>query len=110
MTNKRRRLTGRVISAKMHKTIMVAVSTTKQHPVYGKVLKTTKKYMVHDEAEAAQPGDIVRIVESRPVSKRKRWALEAIEKRAHGLPVAVAEADAGIADAMAAEGTGDDES
>ena len=80
MTNQRRRLTGRVVSTKMHKTIKVAVSTTKRHPLYGKVFTTTKHYLVHDENEEAQPGDIVTIVESRPISRRKRWALEAIER------------------------------
>jgi small subunit ribosomal protein S17 len=78
MPNNRRRLTGRVTRAKTPKTIMVEVATTKRHPLYGKVLKRTKKYLVHDEHNQATPGDLVRIVESRPLSRRKRWALETI--------------------------------
>ncbi len=93
MANRRRRLTGRVVSTKMQKTIMVAVTTAKRHPLYGKVLSTTKRFMAHDERGEAQLGDIVRIVESRPISKRKRWALEAIEKRASVREAAVIEAE-----------------
>ena len=80
MPNNRRRLTGRVVGTKMQKTIVVAVSTAKRHPLYGKVLRTTKRYLAHDEHEQAQVGDLVRIVASRPISRRKRWALELIEK------------------------------
>jgi small subunit ribosomal protein S17 len=83
MPNTRRRLTGEVVSAKMQKTIAVEVTTVKRHPLYGKVIKIKKRFMVHDEQEQAKLGDIVCIVESRPLSRRKRWALEAIERSAH---------------------------
>jgi small subunit ribosomal protein S17 len=85
MPNNRRRLTGHVVSAAMQKTIVVSVSTSKRHPVYGKVLRTSKRYLVHDEHGQAKLGDRVRIVESRPLSRRKRWALESV-LRAHNQP------------------------
>lgn len=82
MTNNRRRLIGRVSSAKMHKTIVVTVDVSKRHPVYDKVLHFTRKFYAHDENNLAQEGDLVQIVESRPISKLKRWALETVlEKR-----------------------------
>ncbi len=81
MTNKRRRLTGLVTSAKMQKTVTVQVDRSHRHPVYGKVLRKSKKYLVHDEI-GCQPGDKVLIVESRPLSKRKRWVIEQILHKA----------------------------
>jgi small subunit ribosomal protein S17 len=78
MANKRRRLQGRVISNKMEKTVVVAVENTKQHPLYRKVIRYTKKYMAHDESNALNIGDLVQIVESRPMSKHKRWAVETV--------------------------------
>jgi len=77
MTNQRRRLSGVVISAKMQKTVAVQVERSHRHPLYGKVMHTKKKYLVHDEI-GCQPGDKVLIVESRPISKRKRWAIEKV--------------------------------
>jgi small subunit ribosomal protein S17 len=82
MPNKRRRLIGRVSSAKMDKTIVVKVDVAKRHPVYDKVLHETRKYYAHDEQNQAQEGDLVQIVESRPLSRLKRWALERILERA----------------------------
>ncbi len=69
----RRRLTGRVVSTKMQKTVVVEVETTKQHRLYKKILRRAKKYMAHDEEEACKEGDVVRIEECRPLSRRKRW-------------------------------------
>lgn len=82
MTNKRRRLVGRVTSDKMDKTVVVAVDRTMRHPVYEKVMRTTKKYMAHDEENSASVGDIVRIVESRPISRHKRWVVQEIVRSA----------------------------
>ncbi|NDJ85006.1 MAG: 30S ribosomal protein S17 [Chloroflexi bacterium] len=82
MSNKRRRLQGVVISDKMDKTIVVRVETVKSHPLYGKVIRTFKKYMAHDETNEIKEGDVVRIVESRPMSKRKRWAVETVVREA----------------------------
>lgn len=76
----RRVITGRVVSTKMQKTVVVEVETTKQHPLYRKILRTAKKYMAHDEEQACKEGDIVEIVESRPMSRHKRWAVANIVK------------------------------
>ena len=78
MKGRRKRLTGRVTSDKMDKTVVVEVERLQRHRLYGKVLKRTKKYMAHDEENACRIGDLVRIVESRPLSRRKRWAVEEI--------------------------------
>jgi small subunit ribosomal protein S17 len=78
MANKRRRLIGRVSSAKMSKTLVVVVDVSKRHPVYDKVIRATRKFYAHDEEGLAHEGDLVQIVESRPISKTKRWALEAV--------------------------------
>jgi small subunit ribosomal protein S17 len=78
MPNNRRRLTGRVIRNSMQKTVVVAVDTTKVHPLYKKVMRTTKKYMAHDESNEIPVGALVQIVESRPISKSKRWVVEAV--------------------------------
>lgn len=78
MKVQRKRLTGRVTSDKMDKTVVVEVERRKRHRLYGKVLKRTKKYMAHDEENACRIGDLVRIVESRPLSRRKHWVVEEI--------------------------------
>ncbi len=74
----RKRLTGRVTSDKMDKTVMVEVERLQRHRLYGKVMKLTKKYMAHDEENACRVGDLVCIVESRPLSRRKHWVVEEI--------------------------------
>lgn len=72
---------GTVTSDKMEKTVTVSVETVKQHPLYKKTIKTSKKYKAHDENNEAKKGDIVRIMETRPISKDKRWRLvEVIQK------------------------------
>ena len=76
-TNKKR-LTGKVTSDKMDKTIVVAVETTKRHPLYGKVITVMKKYKAHDEENVCKIGDRVTIVESRPISRDKRWMLDTV--------------------------------
>ena len=78
MPNKRKRLQGRVVSNKMDKTVVVAVKRTTIHPLYKKVIRTTKNYKVHDESNAIQVGALVSIVESRPISKTKRWAVDEV--------------------------------
>jgi len=78
MPNNRRRLVGRVVSNKMDKTIVVAVDVAKRHRLYDKVLHSTRKFYAHDEENTAHEGDIVQIVESKPLSRHKRWALESI--------------------------------
>jgi len=64
---------GVVVSNKMQKTVVVRVTRSSRHPLYGKVLRRTTKYMAHDEEGACKEGDVVRIEESRPISRLKRW-------------------------------------
>jgi small subunit ribosomal protein S17 len=78
MANKRRRLVGRVVSDKMQKTVVVAIERRKAHPIYKKVVKSTKKVMAHDETDAVEVGSVVQLVESRPLSKNKRWVVEKV--------------------------------
>ena len=75
-------VTGLVVSDKMDKTIVVAVTSRKMHSLYKKYLTQTKKLKAHDEREEAHIGDTVRVVETRPLSKEKRWRLLEIVERA----------------------------
>lgn len=77
----KKEITGVVTSNKMQKTITVSVTRRLRHPIYGKLVKKTKKFLAHDENQVCNIGDIVKIIESRPLSRRKRWRLvEVIEK------------------------------
>ena len=78
MKTQRRRLVGQVVSDKMDKTVVVLVRQTRKHPLYGKVIRVTKRYKAHDETHACKMGDQVRIVESRPYSKDTHWLVEEI--------------------------------
>jgi small subunit ribosomal protein S17 len=78
----RRELVGEVVSDKMEKTIVVQVSRRVRHPRYQKVITTYKKFYAHDEKNEAGMGDRVRIVESRPLSKLKRWTLTQVVEKA----------------------------
>ncbi|WP_169921873.1 30S ribosomal protein S17 [Spiroplasma clarkii] len=79
--NLRKTYVGRVVSDKMDKTITVLVETYKNHPIYGKRVKYSKKYKAHDEQQVAQMGDRVEIMETRPLSKTKNFRLvKVIEK------------------------------
>lgn len=82
MREQRKRLTGVVTSDKMDKTVVVAVTTTKRHPRYGKVLRLVRKYKAHDEENECRLGDRVQIIESRPISRHKRWSVVSILERA----------------------------
>jgi len=73
---------GLVVSDKMDKTVVVAIERRVPHPVYGKMVTRTKRLKAHDEANSAKTGDTVRIVETRPLSKDKRWRLLEIVERA----------------------------
>ena len=82
MEKAKQELVGKVVSDKNNKTITVLVETYKKHPKYGKRVKYSKKYTAHDETNKAKVGDIVRIVETRPLSKTKRFYLaEIVEER-----------------------------
>lgn len=82
--NSRKVYRGRVVSDKMDKTVTVAVETMKKHPLYGKRVKYTKKFKAHDEKNAARMGDLVEIMETRPLSKTKRFRLVEIVEKARG--------------------------
>ena len=79
---KRKIRSGRVTSDVREKTITVTVERTYRHPVYGRVVKTKKKFMAHDEQNEAKSGDIVEVMETRPLSKTKHWRLTKIIERA----------------------------
>lgn len=72
---------GKVVSNKMTKTVIVAVEYTRTHPIYKKAMKRTSKFAAHDERNECQVGDIVRIEESRPLSKTKRWVVREVVQR-----------------------------
>ncbi len=83
----RKKLVGTVVSTKMQKTIVVSVARKVRHPKYLKYVTTRKKYYVHDEHEECRVGDEVEILETRPLSKMKRWRLLGIKSRAEGAEV-----------------------
>ena len=78
MPNDRKRLIGRVVSDKMEKTVVVAIDRRKTHRVYKKVISFTKKVMAHDESNTVELGSLVQVVESKPLSKNKRWVVEKV--------------------------------
>ncbi len=78
----KRTLTGTVTSGKMDKTVVVSVIRRFRHPIYGKFVHERKKYMAHDPNNECQPGDVIEIEESRPLSRRKRWQIKRIVQKA----------------------------
>ncbi len=78
MDKKRKTRFGRVVSDRMDKTVVIAVETSKRHPLYKKIIKKTAKYKAHDKNNECRPGDTVRIVETRPLSMDKRWRVAEI--------------------------------
>lgn len=80
--NERKERIGFVVSDKMDKTVTVAIERRKQHPMYKRVIKRSKKYKAHDENNECNEGDKVRIVETRPLSKTKRWRVTEILEKA----------------------------
>jgi len=78
----RREMTGRVVSTKMQKTVSVAVERVVRHPVFGKYIRRTTKLLAHDEDNACREGDLVSIVECRPISRHKSWRVAQILQRA----------------------------
>ena len=81
-TLNKQELVGKVVSAKNDKTITVLVETYKNHPLYGKRVKYSKKYVAHDEKNVAKEGDTVRLTASRPLSKTKRYVLKEVVEKA----------------------------
>jgi len=84
MREQRKTLTGQVTSDKMDKTVVVEVQRVVRHPVYGKVVRSHRRFMVHDENNECHVGDTVRILESRPMSRHKRWVVQEILQRGIG--------------------------
>jgi small subunit ribosomal protein S17 len=82
MRERKRVLVGRVLSNRMDKTVIVMVERKKRHPLYGKVLAMRKKYKAHDAENSCQIGDVVKMIESRPLSREKRWVVTEILERA----------------------------
>ena len=92
----RKTRTGRVVSEKMEKTVVIAVGRTTTHPLYKKLIRRTTQFMAHDEKGQAHMGDLVRIMESRPISKMKHWrVIEVLERKQQASPVSEV-ADAGV--------------
>ena len=88
---RRKEVVGEVVSSRMHKTIVVQATRKKSHPFYGRVIARHKKFYAHDEKNEAHVGDFVRIEETRPLSKLKRWKLKGIIRKAALLPEAPVE-------------------
>jgi small subunit ribosomal protein S17 len=80
--NLRKTMIGKVVSDKMDKTIVVAVENNVKHPLYGKIIKRTYKLKAHDENNECKVGDRVKVMETRPLSKEKRWRLVSIVEKA----------------------------
>ncbi|MBI3143278.1 MAG: 30S ribosomal protein S17 [Bacteroidetes bacterium] len=80
--NKRKEVIGKVTSNKMDKSIVVSIERKVKHPLYGKFVKKTKKYVAHDENNECGEGDVVELMETRPLSKTKRWRLVRIVEKA----------------------------
>jgi len=81
-TKTKRTLTGRVVSDKMNKTVTVLVERKVKHPLYGKIIRLSKKYHAHDETNAYGEGDLVTIEETRPLSKTKTWLVTSLVEKA----------------------------
>ena len=92
----KRILTGTVVSDKGDKTVVVKVERKVKHPLYGKIIRRSKKYHAHDEGNEYKPGDVVRIEETRPISKTKTWA---VKDRVVAGGVQAVEADLDVAEA-----------
>lgn len=80
--NSRKELVGRVVSNKMEKSIVVNVERRQRHPIYGKFMTRSSRFTVHDENQECNEGDLVHVMETRPISKSKRWRLVKILERA----------------------------
>lgn len=94
MAGQRKSLTGTVVSDKMDKTVVVVVETTTRHRLYHKILKRSRRYLAHDDRFDAKPGDLVRILETRPLSRHKRWRVVEILQRGEAAEIAPQEIDA----------------
>jgi small subunit ribosomal protein S17 len=92
MQGKRRTKVGRVISDKMDKSVVVSVERLRRHPIYKRVVRLSSKFKAHDEENSARVGDTVRIEESRPLSREKRWRVVEVVARGSGVEMLESEA------------------
>jgi len=106
MAGQRKSLTGTVVSDKMDKTVVVVVETTTRHRLYHKILKRSRRYLAHDDRFDAKPGDLVRILETRPLSRHKRWRVVEILQRGEVAEIAPQEIDTDRPGAFASPGGG----
>lgn len=83
MRENRRTLVGEVVSSKMHKTVVVEIRTRKRHPLYRRIINRTRRFKAHDENDRCTLGDLVRIIESRPISKEKHWQVAEVLTKGH---------------------------
>jgi len=90
---RRKEVIGNVVSNRMHKTIVVQIVRRKSHPLYLRVISKAKKFYAHDEKNEAHVGDVVRLEETRPLSKLKRWRLKEIVRKAALVPEVSAEVE-----------------
>ena len=88
---RRKLVVGEVVSNRMNKTIVVEVVRKRTHPLYGRVISKGKKFYAHDEKNEAHVGDVVRLEETRPLSKLKRWRLMEVVERSRGVEAVAAE-------------------
>jgi len=93
MPGQQKALTGTVVTNRMDKTVVVLVETTTRHRLYRKIMKRSKRYLAHDDRLDAQPGDLVRILETRPLSRHKRWRVAEVLKRGEVAEIAPREID-----------------
>ena len=91
MAGKRRTKVGRVVSDKMDKTVVVSVERLRRHPIYKRVVRLSSKFKAHDEENSARVGDTVRIEESRPLSREKRWRVVEVVARGSGVEMVEAQ-------------------
>ena len=107
MRERKRELVGRVVSDKMEKTVVVAVQTLRRHRLYQRTVRRTKKFMAHNDNNQARSGDLVRIQESRPISRHKHWRvmsiLEVFAERGRAVPETDVVAAPEVQDEIAAE-------
>ncbi len=106
MVSRRKSRTGKVVSDKMDKTVVVLVTSARRHPLYKKVVRHTSRFKAHDEANACKVGDTVKFVETRPLSKEKRWRVVEILSRkevAEVAPVEAAEVQSRVEDSDSVE-------
>ena len=100
-----REMIGRVVSNKMQKTVVVSVEKTRRHPLYKRTVRLSKKYFAHDESDALQIGDQVRIIESRPLSRLKRWRVAEVVRKGQGQMIAITDPSASSEDSTVEEAT-----